>query len=154
MEGGSTAGTPAILPTASVPGIQASATLAVRCLQLQVEAKCVVEVGHDVGGGSSDDGAEALDDRLLDYVTGQFPDVNDHRAGAREDILAFATFPKEVWTQIWSRHPPNASTARSAAAPTPSASSPTATPSSGSSAPSWQSRPMNGTKAAATSDLS
>lgn len=61
MEGGSTAGASAILPTASVPRIQASATFAVRGLQLQVEAKCVVEVGHDVGGGSSDDGAEALD---------------------------------------------------------------------------------------------
>ena len=47
--------------------------------------------------------------------------------------------------------PPNDSTARSAAAPTPSASSPPATPSSVSSAPSWPSRPMNGQKGAATS---
>ena len=48
--------------------------------------------------------------------------------------------------------PTNASTARSAAAPTSSASSPTAARSSDSSAPSWPSNTTNGPKAAATSD--
>ena len=27
------------------------------------------------------------------------------RADARDDILAFTTFPKDVWTQIWSNNP-------------------------------------------------
>ena len=44
-------------------------------------------------------------DRLLDYVTDKLPAVAEHLAGAREDILAFTTFPKDVWTQIWSNNP-------------------------------------------------
>jgi putative transposase len=44
-------------------------------------------------------------DRLIDYVTEKLPDVADHLAGAREDILAFTGFPKDVWTQIWSNNP-------------------------------------------------
>ena len=44
-------------------------------------------------------------DRLLDYVEDKLPDVHEHLAGAREDILAFTAFPKDVWTQIWSNNP-------------------------------------------------
>ena len=44
-------------------------------------------------------------DRLLDYVAEKLPEVHDHLDGAREDILAFTTFPKDVWTQIWSNNP-------------------------------------------------
>lgn len=44
-------------------------------------------------------------DRLLDYVGQKLPDVHDHLDHARADILAFTTFPKDVWTQIWSNNP-------------------------------------------------
>ena len=44
-------------------------------------------------------------DRLLDYVGVKLPDVAEHLAAARDDILAFTTFPKDVWTQIWSNNP-------------------------------------------------
>ena len=44
-------------------------------------------------------------DRLLDYVEDKLPDVAEHLAGAREDILAFATFPEGLWQQIWSNNP-------------------------------------------------
>ncbi|MFA6575823.1 MAG: IS256 family transposase [Nocardioides sp.] len=44
-------------------------------------------------------------DRLLDYVAEKLPEVHDHLDGARTDILAFTTFPKDVWTQIWSNNP-------------------------------------------------
>ncbi|MEI4271081.1 IS256 family transposase [Klenkia sp. LSe6-5] len=44
-------------------------------------------------------------DRLIDYVQAKLPAVADHLAGAREDILAFTTFPKDVWTQVWSNNP-------------------------------------------------
>ena len=44
-------------------------------------------------------------DRLIDYVTEKLPAVAEHLAAAREDILAFTTFPKDVWTQIWSNNP-------------------------------------------------
>ena len=29
----------------------------------------------------------------------------EHLEGAREDILAFTQFPKEIWRQIWSNNP-------------------------------------------------
>lgn len=44
-------------------------------------------------------------DRLIDYVTDKLPAVAEHLAGAREDILAFTAFPKDVWAQIWSNNP-------------------------------------------------
>jgi transposase-like protein len=44
-------------------------------------------------------------DRLIDYVTEKLPDVAEHLDQARNDILAFTSFPKDVWTQIWSNNP-------------------------------------------------
>jgi putative transposase len=44
-------------------------------------------------------------DRLIDYVTEKLPAVAEHLGEAREDILAFTSFPKDVWTQIWSNNP-------------------------------------------------
>ncbi|MBB2984863.1 transposase-like protein [Terracoccus luteus] len=44
-------------------------------------------------------------DRLIDYVTDKLPAVAEHLTEAREDILAFTAFPKDVWTQIWSNNP-------------------------------------------------
>lgn len=44
-------------------------------------------------------------DRLLDYVATKLPDVAEHLADAREDLLAFTSFPKDVWMQIWSNNP-------------------------------------------------
>ena len=44
-------------------------------------------------------------DRLIDYVSEKLPQVAEHLSAAREDILAFTSFPKEVWTQIWSNNP-------------------------------------------------
>jgi len=44
-------------------------------------------------------------DRLLDYVTDRLPAVAGHLDAAREDILAFTSFPRDVWSQIWSNNP-------------------------------------------------
>ncbi len=44
-------------------------------------------------------------DRLIEYVSSKLPAVAEHLTAAREDILAFTTFPKDVWTQIWSNNP-------------------------------------------------
>jgi transposase-like protein len=44
-------------------------------------------------------------DRLLDYVDDTLPDVAEHLSGAREDILAFTSFPEGLWQQIWSNNP-------------------------------------------------
>jgi len=44
-------------------------------------------------------------DRLLDAVADKLPAVADHLEAARTDVLAFTSFPKEVWRQIWSNNP-------------------------------------------------
>lgn len=44
-------------------------------------------------------------DKLLDTVTGPLPAVAAHLDAARADLLAFATFPKELWRQVWSNNP-------------------------------------------------
>lgn len=48
---------------------------------------------------------QAQFDRVLDTLAGKLPAVAEHLEGARADILAFTTFPKEVWRQIWSNNP-------------------------------------------------
>ena len=73
-------------------------------------------------------------DRVLDALTDKLPKVAEHLDAARDELLAFTAFPKQIWRQIWSSTPRNDSTRRSAGAPTSSASFPTAMPSSASSA--------------------
>jgi putative transposase len=41
----------------------------------------------------------------LDALTDKLPAVADHLDGARADLLAFTTVPKEIWRQIWSNNP-------------------------------------------------
>jgi len=43
--------------------------------------------------------------RIVDALAGKLPAVADHLEAAREDILAFTSFPKEIWRQIWSNNP-------------------------------------------------
>lgn len=35
----------------------------------------------------------------------KYPKAAEHLEAAREDLLAFAAFPREVWKQIWSNNP-------------------------------------------------
>jgi transposase-like protein len=44
-------------------------------------------------------------DRLVETVAEKLPNVADHLETARADVLAFTTFPKEIWRQIWSNNP-------------------------------------------------
>jgi transposase-like protein len=44
-------------------------------------------------------------DKLLDSVGDKLPGVAKHLDTARADVLAFTTFPKELWRQIWSNNP-------------------------------------------------
>ena len=43
-------------------------------------------------------------DRIIDALEEKLPDVATYLADAREDILAFASFPPAVWKQIWSNN--------------------------------------------------
>jgi putative transposase len=44
-------------------------------------------------------------DRLIDAITEKLPAVAAHLDAARADVLAFTSFPKELWRQIWSNNP-------------------------------------------------
>jgi len=44
-------------------------------------------------------------DRVLDALAEKLPRVGQHLEAARADILAFTSFPKACWRQIWSNNP-------------------------------------------------
>lgn len=107
---------------------------------------------HSVYGQPDAVSVHAQFERLLEYTSDKLPAVAAHLKAAREDLLAFTTFPKDVRTRETGRTtPPSGSTSRSAGAPTRSGSSLTARPS-----PAWSercspSRPMGGPKGGVTS---
>jgi putative transposase len=60
---------------------------------------------HSVYDQPDADSVRAQLDRVLDSPGGKLPQVAAHLDGAREDILAFTAFPREVWRQVWSNNP-------------------------------------------------
>jgi len=44
-------------------------------------------------------------DRVIETLGEKLPAVTDHLDEAREELLAFTVFPKEIWRQIWSNNP-------------------------------------------------
>jgi putative transposase len=60
---------------------------------------------HSVYDQPDADSVRAQFDRVLDSLGGKLPQVTAHLDAAREDILAFTAFPKEVWRQVWSNNP-------------------------------------------------
>ena len=44
-------------------------------------------------------------DKLLDSMSEKLPAVAEHLDSARVDVLAFTSFPKELWRQVWSNNP-------------------------------------------------
>ncbi len=60
---------------------------------------------HSVYDQPDADAVNAQFDRVVDALTGKLPTVAAHLEAARADILAFTTFPKDVWRQIWSNNP-------------------------------------------------
>jgi putative transposase len=43
--------------------------------------------------------------RVLDALTDKLPKVAGHLDAARDELLAFTAFPKQIWRQIWSNNP-------------------------------------------------
>jgi transposase-like protein len=43
--------------------------------------------------------------RVVEAIEAKFPDAATHLDEARDDLLAFAAFPHELWRQIWSNNP-------------------------------------------------
>ena len=60
---------------------------------------------HSVYDQPDRDAVHAQYDRILDALAGKLPAVTEHLEAARPDVLAFSTFPKELWRQVWSNNP-------------------------------------------------
>src|SRR5256714_4002095 len=43
--------------------------------------------------------------RVVQAIEARYPDAETHLDEARDDLLAFAVFPHEIWRQIWSNNP-------------------------------------------------
>jgi putative transposase len=43
--------------------------------------------------------------QVVTALEAKYPQASEHLDAARDDILAFAAFPKQVWKQIWSNNP-------------------------------------------------
>jgi putative transposase len=60
---------------------------------------------HSVYDQPGADSVRAQFDRILDSLSEKLPQVAAHLDGARDDILAFAAFPKAIWRQVWFNNP-------------------------------------------------
>ena len=60
---------------------------------------------HSVYDQPDAEAVHAQFDRVIDTLHEKLPKVADHLETARPDVLAFSTFPKQVWRQIWSNNP-------------------------------------------------
>jgi putative transposase len=60
---------------------------------------------HSVYDQPDADAVHAQFDRILDALVDKLPAVAEHLDAARTDILAFTSFPKAIWRQIWSNNP-------------------------------------------------
>ena len=60
---------------------------------------------HSVYDQPDTSSVHAQYDRLVDAVAEKLPAVAAHLDAARDDVLAFTGFPKEIWRQIWSNNP-------------------------------------------------
>jgi putative transposase len=60
---------------------------------------------HSVYDQPDAEAVHAQFDKLLDAMSEQLPAVHEHLDAARADVLAFTSFPKELWRQIWSNNP-------------------------------------------------
>ena len=60
---------------------------------------------HSIYDQPDDQAVHAQFDRVVDALSEKLPRVAEHLENARADILAFTSFPKEIWRQIWSNNP-------------------------------------------------
>jgi transposase-like protein len=60
---------------------------------------------HSVYDQPDREAVNAQYDRVLDALSDKLPAVAEHLDAARADVLAFSTFPKEIWRQLWSNNP-------------------------------------------------
>jgi transposase-like protein len=44
-------------------------------------------------------------DRVVAALAEKYPDAAQHLEAARDELLAFTVYPREIWRQIWSNNP-------------------------------------------------
>jgi putative transposase len=44
-------------------------------------------------------------DRVVEALASKYPEAGGHLEGAREELLAFTVYPREIWRQVWSNNP-------------------------------------------------
>lgn len=44
-------------------------------------------------------------DRVVAALADKYPDAAEHLEAARDELLAFTAYPRELWRQIWSNNP-------------------------------------------------
>jgi putative transposase len=44
-------------------------------------------------------------DRVVEALASKYPEAGAHLEGAREELLAFTVYPREIWRQVWSNNP-------------------------------------------------
>jgi transposase-like protein len=74
-------------------------------------------------------------DRVVEALAQKLPRSAKHLEETKADLLAFTTYPRQIWRQIWSSNPQERLNKEIRGGPTSSVSSRTAKPSYGSSAP-------------------
>jgi putative transposase len=60
---------------------------------------------HSVYDQPDAESVHAQFDRVLDTLTEKLPAIAAHLDAARGDVLAFTSFPKQIWRQVWSNNP-------------------------------------------------
>ena len=60
---------------------------------------------HSVYDQPDAEAVHAQFDRIVDALADKLPAVATHLEEARADILAFTSYPKDLWRQIWSNNP-------------------------------------------------
>jgi transposase-like protein len=80
-----------------------AANLMSTCPKASWPAACAML--HSVYDQPDADSVHAQFDKLADAVAGKLAAIAEHLDAARADLLAFTSFPKEIWRQIWSNNP-------------------------------------------------
>lgn len=44
-------------------------------------------------------------DHVVDTLSSKYPDAAEHLEAARDELLSFTAYPREIWRQIWSNNP-------------------------------------------------
>ena len=83
-------------------------TLSQRLRKTILVTVCPREIAASVltaPGLPGSDSVHAQFDRVLDALAGKLPAVAAYLDAVRADILAFTSFPKAIWRQVWSNNP-------------------------------------------------